>query len=471
MREIETLIVGGGISGIATAWQLDYLGNEVEVWESDKRIGGKIKTEQNDGYITEQAASMVLNFRPEVTQFLQESGLENHKLLRTPTAKRYLINNGALQEMPMKMAGMLSSPLWSLKGKLRLMLEPFILKGGNENESVADFIRRRLGNEMLDKALGAYISGTLASDPEQADSYSVLPHLTALERRYGSLTAGVFARKIINKKKASVTEGFSFEGGMTTLVKVLSQQLGSGIHTGYKITEITPHKKGWLVNATTAHGERSCYTKNLILSTPASVTANLLKNLNPELHKLLDDIQYAPLSIVHLGYNKNKIQHDVEGTGFLTPFKEKLKLNGSMWMHSLFSERAPQGQVLLSNYIGGSRHPDIVSQSEQYQVDTVNKELQLLLGVKGEPEWVRVNKHTQALPLYHGQYTLRQQAIAEQLKSMSGLYLQANYLGGVSIRDRIVCARALAKQLNKQQSTHRQNQDIYIDTRHTPPLL
>jgi len=469
MREIETLIVGGGISGIATAWQLDYLGNEVEVWESDNRIGGKIKTEQNDGYITEQAASMVLNFRPEVSKFLQESGLENHKLLRTPTAKRYLINNGNLQEMPMKMAGMLSSPLWSLKGKLRLMLEPFILKGGNENESVADFIRRRLGNEMLDKALGAYISGTLASDPEKADSYSVLPHLTALERQYGSLTAGVFARKVINKKKASVTEGFSFKGGMSTMVQELSKQLGSSIHTGYKITEISPHKKGWLVNAETPHGERSCYTKNLILSTPATVAAQLLKPLNSELHKLIDEIEYAPLSIVHLAYNKKNIKHDVDGTGFLTPFHEKLTLNGSMWMHSLFSERAPQGQVLLSNYIGGSRHPEIVSQPEQYQVDTVSKELQSLLGIKGDPEWMRVNKHTQALPLYHGNYTVRQQAIARQLVSMSGLYLQANYLGGVSIRDRLVCARALAKQLNKKQNIIKQN--VYKNIKHTPPLL
>ena len=449
MREVETLIVGGGISGLATAWQLAYLGNQVELWEAGCRLGGKIATDQNDGYITEQSASMVLNFRPEVTRFLQESGLENHKLLRTPTAKRYLINNGNLQEMPMKMAGMLFSPLWSLPGKLRLMLEPFILKGGGEHESVADFIRRRLGNEMLEKALGAYISGTLASDPELADSYSVLPHLTALEKRYGSITAGVFASKTINKKKASVTEGFSFQGGMGTMVQELRQQLSDKVHTGYKITEISPYKKGWIVNATTAHGERTCYTKRLILSTPAPVTARLLKPLNTELYQLLDDIQYAPLSVVHLGYNKSNVSHHVEGTGFLTPFNEKLKLNGSMWMHSLFSERAPKGNVLLSNYIGGSRNPDIVSRTEQHQIDTVSKELESLLGIKGSPEWVRVNTHKQALPLYHGNYTVRQQAIAKQVESMSGLYLQANYLGGVSIRDRIICARSLAKQLSK----------------------
>ena len=225
MRKFETLIVGGGISGLATAWQLASQGQVPALWEADERIGGKIQTHRNDGYTTEQAASMVLNFRPEVSDFLRESGLDNYKLARSPSSKRYLIHQGALQEMPMKLGGMLFSPLWSLRGKLRLVLEPFILTRAAENESVADFIRRRLGNEMLDKALSAYISGTLASDPEQADSLSVLPHLTALEQRYGSLTAGVFARRVLNKKRASTTEGFSFRGGMSTLVDELPGNL------------------------------------------------------------------------------------------------------------------------------------------------------------------------------------------------------------------------------------------------------
>ncbi|MCK5924209.1 MAG: protoporphyrinogen oxidase, partial [Methylococcales bacterium] len=202
MREIQTLVIGGGISGLTSAWQLAYAGEDVQLWEAGSDIGGKIATHHDNGWTSEQSASMVLNFRPEVSQFLRDTRLDDYKLLRTPTAKRYLIHQGTLQEMPLKMSGMLFSPIWSLPGKLRLMIEPFILKGAKNNESVADFIRRRLGNEMLDKAHSAYISGTLASDPELADSAAVLPHLTALEQRYGSLTAGVFARKVLHKKKA-----------------------------------------------------------------------------------------------------------------------------------------------------------------------------------------------------------------------------------------------------------------------------
>ncbi len=454
MRAVKTLIIGGGISGLATAWELSYHGNEVEVWEAEQRTGGKIVTNHNDGYTTEQAASMVLNFRPEVSSFLQQSGLDKYKLLRTPTAKRYLIKQGMLHEMPMQMAGMLFSPLWSLPGKLRLMLEPFVRKGGGENESVADFIRRRLGNEMLEKAMGAYISGTLASDPELTDSFSVLPRLTALEQRYGSLAAGIFVNKALRKKRASVNEGFSFTGGMETMVNKLTEQLGNSIHTGYQITNISPHKNGWIVHADTANGERSCFTRNLILSTPAPTTANLLKSVDHELYQLLANIEYTSLSVVHLGFKQTRVKHQLKGTGFLTPFKEKLKLNGSMWMHSLFSQRVPENHVLLSNYLGGARNPDAINWSQQKCIDTASHELQSLLGCQGDPEWARVDQHTQALPLYYGNYMLRQRAIAQRLKALPGLYLQANYLGGVSIRDRIICARSLAIKLSK---NHRPN--------------
>ena len=149
MRTVDNLVIGGGISGLSTAWQLMHQGNQVELWEADNRLGGKIGTDTtntttsdtaiNKGYTTEQAASMVLNFRPEVSSFLKETGLDEYKLLRTPTSKRYLINQGKLQEMPMKIAGVLFSPLWSFSGKLRLMLEPFIVKGGGEHGRRSSF--------------------------------------------------------------------------------------------------------------------------------------------------------------------------------------------------------------------------------------------------------------------------------------------------------------------------------------------
>jgi oxygen-dependent protoporphyrinogen oxidase len=445
MKQVDVLVVGGGISGLATAWKLQQRGIQIELWEASSRVGGKIATEHHkEGYITEQAASMVLNFRPEVNQFLRQTGLDLDKLPRSTNTERYLIQQGKLQQMPVNMLGMFLSPVWSLSGKLRMLMEFFIPRAGNEGETVADFIRRRFGNEILDKAFSAYISGTLASDPELVNAFSVLPHLTALEQHYGSLAAGVFVHKILKIKKATKTEGFSFQGGMKKLPQTLAQQLGSRVHTNHQVTEIKLTNDGWLLTAKTKSGAINCLAKQLILSTPAPITAKLLGSQDKQLQKLLMNIPYAPLSIVHIGIDRNKLKHPVKGTGFLTPSKEKSKLNGCIWMHSLFAERAPKDKALLSCYLGGTRNPNIINWSRQKKIDTVNKELHNLLGMQGTPDWVHIDDHHQALPLYHGHYYRHQQDIKQRIKRWQGLHLQANYLGGVSIRDRIICANTFS---------------------------
>ena len=214
MTDIDVLIVGGGISGLSIAWYLAQAGVSVEVWEQDTRPGGKIQSIKANGYLTESAASMILNHRPEVSQFLKNTGLEAKKSLRAETANRYLVHNGHLLALPLKLGAMVMSPLWSLQGKLQMLKEPFIRKGGHAQETVSEFICRRFGREVLEKAMGAFVTGTLASDPDLANAYAVLPRLTALEQRYGSITKGIFLHKILGHRTACLTQAFSFQGGM-----------------------------------------------------------------------------------------------------------------------------------------------------------------------------------------------------------------------------------------------------------------
>jgi oxygen-dependent protoporphyrinogen oxidase len=454
MSKTDVLIIGAGISGLSLAWWLTRQGLNVEIWEADKHIGGKIQTSQSEeGYVTERAAAMVMNFRPEVTELLNESGLETAKISRQAEAetRRYLLHKGKLTALPMRLGAMVFSPLWSLRGKLRLLAEPFIPPFYAKDESVSRFISRRLGKEMLEKAMEPFVAGTLAADPDEASAEACLPRLTALERKYGSITAGILINRLLRRRTACGAETFSFRGGMTTLVETLARSPGIQVATSYRVNEITHTTKGWRATASTPDGERTLDVPQVVLAVPAPHAAKLVSPLDDELASLLQGIQYAPVNIVHMGFDRAAIKHALDGTGFLVPRNEAREshqaLTGNLWMSSLFPDRAPQGKVLLSSYVGGARRPEIQNWDTEQCLQTVLSSLTPLLGIKADPEMVRMDRHAQALPLYHGRHQARLQAVADRLQHLPGLHLEANYRGGISVRDRIARSRTVAKQI------------------------
>jgi oxygen-dependent protoporphyrinogen oxidase len=448
----KVLIIGGGISGLSLAWWLTQQGVQVEVWEADERVGGKIKSTQQDGYLTERAASMVMNFRPEVSDFMSGTGLEN---LKTPRqleaeARRYLLHDGQLTALPMKLGKMITSPLWSLRGKLRLLAEPFIPSRYRKDESVSQFIRRRLGQEMLEKAIEPFIAGTLAADPDLASAEACLPRLTELERRYGSITAGIIVNRLLRRRTGCLTETFSFRGGMSTLIDTIAADPRITIRRGYRVTNLERDGENWQVHADTSQGERSINVAQLVLTTPAYNSARLVSPLNKELATLLEGIDYAPVSKVHLGFAREQVGHPLDGTGFLVPRQAQRTLTGNLWMSSLFPQRAPQGKVLLSAYLGGARSPQVLDWSDEQTLDSVLQQLQQLLNIKGEPDMVHIDRHAQALPLYHGAHQDRLLQINYCLQQLPGLHLEGNYAGGVSVRDRIARASLVSRDIVRQ---------------------
>jgi oxygen-dependent protoporphyrinogen oxidase len=467
MNDADVLIVGGGISGLASAWWLAQEGFKVEVWEASERMGGKIRSHRDGGYLTESAANMVMNFRPEVSEFLAESGLQQDKQFRSEAAqtRRYLLDSGQLKSISMNPSSLFLSGLFSLKGCLRLLAEPFAPSAKGGEETVSEFITRRLGREVLEKAIEPFVAGTLAGDPDRASAAATLPRLVALERRYGSITAGILVNRLLRRKTACVNEIFSFKNGMETLVDGLSRTPGVRIRTGHKVNEMEPCENGWRVSASTGSGGCTLNVRHTVLSAPASAAAELLQPLSAELALLLDEIDYAPVSVVHMGFDRGKVAHPLTGAGFLVPrgagsadkadfpingnlrIHSGLAINGNLWMSSLFDGRAPAGKVLLTSYLGGSRRPEAAAWDEQRSVDETCAALQPLLGITGDPEMVRVDRHPQALPLYNGAHQARELAIAGHLERLPGLHLEGNYRGGVSVRDRIARGQALAKSI------------------------
>jgi oxygen-dependent protoporphyrinogen oxidase len=449
MEEFDVLIIGGGISGLASAWWLARGGLSVAVWEAGERPGGKIMSTRQDGYLTERAASMVLNFRPEVSELVREAGLESAKTRRRAEAEehRYLLYGNCLKALPMRMGAMLTSPLWSLRGKLRLLAEPFISSGSHAGESVSEFIVRRLGREVLEKAIEPFIAGNLASDPDRACAAAALPRLAALERRYGSLTAGVLVNRVLRRRTASHTEAFSFQAGMGTLVEHLAGTRGINFRTGYSVKELVRRRQGWQVTATAQHGEQISRARHVIVATPAPAAAALVAGVDKELSALLRDIGYASVALVHAGLAREAVGHALNGTGFLAPKGESAVLTGNLWASTLFPDRAPPGKVLLTSYLGGARAPQAADWNDGQLVDETLRTLRPLLGLRGDPEMIRVDRQREALPLYHGAYQMRMQSIASRLQQIPGLHLEASYREGVSVRDRLVRGHAVAKQI------------------------
>jgi len=448
VSDIDVLVVGGGISGLAIATSLVHQGISVELWESSPRPGGKIETHTDThGYVTERAANMVMNFRPEVNNFIAESNLVAQKSMLTSVDRRYMMHDEKLVAVPIKLAGMIRSPVWSAAGKLRLLAEPFVRKGGHEDETVSGFISRRVGREVLENAMEPYVSGVLASNPDLANAYSVLPRMTALEKRYGSLTLGILVHKFLRRRTATPQEAFSFSGGMSTLVNSLVNNPGIRFRPDHTAVELEKHGSDWKVTGSTSGTELSVTARQVVLSVPANAAAQLLNPLDHDLARLLRRIQYAPVAVVHTGFDRHAIKHRLDGTGFLIPRRVGVAATGCLWMSSLFLDRAPAGKVLLTNYLGGVRMPEAVEWDDRRSLSQVLEVISPLLGVRGDPEMVRIDRHHRALPLYHGNYYRRMKMVTDCLQQHSGLHLEANYRGGVSVRDRIACACNAAKRI------------------------
>lgn len=447
MSELDVLVVGGGISGLAIAHCLARSGLAVEVWEGAERAGGKIRTVAKEGYRLESAASMVMNFRSEVDPFLRTAGLEASKRARAPTAKRYVLDVDQLVEVPSGLGDLLRTPLFSTPGKLRLLAEPLVPRGWNPHESVAEFVTRRLGKEFLEKVFEPYVAGPLASDANFAEARTTMPKLVALEKRYGSLALGAALRKIGRHGSAARPDVFSFAGGMGTLVEILARHGGFRVREKLRVGEVWPVRGGWMTRGVMGDTPRAAFSKQLVLSIPADAAAGLVGTLDAEIGRQLRAIEYAPVSVVHTGFDRTRIGHPLNGSGFLVPRRGGFTPNGCLWMSSLFPDHAPEGRVLLSSYLGGARNPAAAGWDATRTLDAVMHMLRAVLGITAEPDMLHIESHARALPLYHGAYSQRLVAIDQRLAVLPGLHLEGNYKGGVSVRDRIRSADLAASRI------------------------
>jgi protoporphyrinogen/coproporphyrinogen III oxidase len=432
-----TVVIGGGVSGLACAYRLKQLGMPVRLVEASPRVGGLIETSERDGFLFESGPQSFQGTQT-LLRLIHDLGIEGELCKADPGAPRYVLRNGRLHKIPMSPQAIFTSSLLSRGTRWRIASEPFKrTRPPNEDESVADFVRRKFGHEILEYLVSPFVSGVYAGDPEKLSLRAAFPTLEEWEREYGSVLRG--AMKL--RSSATASKGppplCSFRRGMNTLMQAMGGKLGENAETGACAAALGRSGNlgdgGYEVRVTRDGREETNVAQAVVIAAPAYAASHLVASIAPPLASILSGIAYASLAVVGMGYHKRQASAALDGFGVLIPRSEKHRTLGIVWNSSLFGGRAPEGQMVVTSFVGGATDPEIVTKSEQEIAAIVQDEHARILGITGSPIATAVWKHEKALPQYNLGHGHVVQAIREAERTVPGLYFAGNYLEGPSI--------------------------------------
>ncbi|MGH9798945.1 MAG: protoporphyrinogen oxidase [Blastocatellia bacterium] len=458
--KLDSIIIGAGLSGLVAAFRLKQLGRLKRLGrdglliESGARVGGVIHSIEADGFLIEAGPN---SFRGshELLDLIEELELTEELVTADPRAPAYVYSGGELHAVPMTPSVLVKTKLLSTSAKLRLLREPFAKSqtdGGEE--SIASFVSRRLGSEVLEKLVAPFLSGVYAGDPERLSVQACFPKLAEFEAEAGSILFGALktAWRKQEKPKRSLRPYrlCSFRHGLEVLPQRLAKELGESLLTEARVTNIRQSPTGYDLTVE-HHGEsQNLSCASLIVAIPAFAAAELLESVAPEIAGLLAEIPYASLASVPLAYRVEQVARQLDGFGFLIPRSEKLRTLGSIWNSFLFAERAPAGWVLTNNFIGGATDAEAVKLSDAELIQTVHRDLSEVLGITGEPKPLPITRYQRAIPQYELGHAARVAKLEAALSNHCGLCLVGNYLRGVSLGDCVSQAERLAAEIFKE---------------------
>jgi oxygen-dependent protoporphyrinogen oxidase len=451
--DTDVTIIGAGISGLTTAHYLTSRGIHVQLLEKSDRTGGTIETRRRDGFLVDCGPNSAMDTTPLFGSLFDDLALTGSREFARPEAKnRYIVRDGRLHALPMSPPAFLRTPLFSRSTKWRLFKEPFIPPSDpHVEETVAEFVERRLGREMLDYAINPFVSGVFAGIPEELSVRASFPRLFEIEQRYGSLIKGAIKGRRERNKRAKAGETskqsaqlFSFTDGMQTLVDALAAEQGDAVHTQCLVDAIRKTPAGFEVDASVAGIDRTFRSRALVLAIPAHAYAGLnIEIALPVLDRLMG-IPYPPVSMVFFGYHSPPTDVPLDGFGFLVPAKERRNVLGTIWSSTLFSGRAPEGGVGLTTFVGGSRQPGNALLPDDELADVVQRDLAELLGVRSKPDVMVIRRWERAIPQYKVGHLDIVRAIEDLEDEVQGLYLTGNFRGGISVSDCVKQSQSLA---------------------------
>lgn len=432
---------------------------EILLLEQSGKLGGNISTVEKDGFLIEEGPDSFITTKPWALNLSRRLGL-NGELIETNDDKRrtFIVHNdklvplpdGFMMLAPTQIMPFLKTPLFTWHGKLRILLDLFISKKQPGDESLASFVRRRLGREALERVAQPMVSGVYTADPENLSLRATMPQFLEMEEKYGSIIKGMYNSYRNKGKDGKSASGaryslfVSFRGGMKTLVEALRSRLPEeSVRLGQKAVNLTPKDGGWNVETEDAAYDAS----GVIVTTPAYVTARLLENVNPLCASLLSEIEYASSLVVILAYKKQDISNKLDGFGFVVPRVENKSIIACSYSSEKFVNRAPEGYTVLRAFVGGAINPDVYRLGDKEIISAVERELSRLLGIGSQPVFSIIKRYPKSMPQYSVGHIELVERIMKGMSGNRGLELAGNAFGGVGIPDCVHSAEQAAERL------------------------
>jgi oxygen-dependent protoporphyrinogen oxidase len=448
----DAIVVGGGIAGLSAALALQEAGRDALLLEAAPRLGGVIRTERVDGFVVEAGPDAILAQKPEGLALCHRLGLGERLIPTSPQARTVFawhrgrlhpLPEGMMLAVPTRILPFLRSRLFSWPGKARMALDVLLpRRESGEDESIASLLRRRLGQEAVDRLGEPLMAGIHAGDPERLSMAATFPRFVELERRHGSLVRGMWASR---PRGAAATRPafYSLQGGLGEIVDALERRLSADtVRVGVRVDALSRAKRTFTL---VLEGGSTVSANSVVLALPAPAAAPLLSALSCEAARILETIPFASTATVALGFRRDDVAHPLDGYGLIVPRSERLRTSACTFVSSKFAGRAPEGFVLLRAFLGGARDPDVLRLPDCELATLARRELGTILGLGGAPVLQRVYRWPRSTPQMTLGHLERVARLDAMVAGIPGLFVTGAGLHGAGLPDAIADGERAAR--------------------------
>lgn len=444
----RVVVVGAGVAGLAAARTAVDLapGAEVIVLERSPRAGGLVETEQTpDGFLLEHGADCVMTAKPAGVQMARQLGMGDEIVTGEGSRTTYVVRRGRLVPLPAGLAfgapaspkEMLQTHVLSWPAKIRMGLEPLLAPSViDQDESVADFVRRRFGRQFLERVMEPLLGGMHGVPAAELSMRACMPRLQELEHAYGSVVVGMRRARARRGAVPAGPAAVSLRRGMQSLPEALALSLGARVRYGREVRQVERRAGGGF--RIRLADDDVLDADGVVMAAPAHAAAPMVAPVSAALATLLGAVRHSPLQSVTLGFDRNRVGHPLAGTGFVAPRDEGRPTRACSWASSKWPGRAPEGSVLIRSVL------DAPGATDDDLLEAARRDLRELMGIEAEPTLVRVRRRSRALPIYEVGYPARIRSMRSETGVVPGLALAGNAHGGIGVPDCIQSGREAA---------------------------